>query len=265
MENKSDTTLLQFGIKYGQYLIGVVLLVCAFGLCSGNAVISGELEDLEPPSMREYTTHLKSYVQTGNVWDPEEEAALRARLGVEAGAEGGAAELFPEEREAPLPARAFAKAGAYDDVLPAREFADSYYSRREDEMRRTGFSSCTDCRSHAFSDSRYSDRTRSRYDSRQDRRDYRRDDFRDDRQDGGARHPLEERAPKETGPVHDVYGQDPPAPGTILQPAGLAPTNRWAAIDRNKRRAQNRNPLNYGHGRQWANIEPLELAKDDKE
>ena len=78
-------------------------MVCAFGLCSGNAVISGELEDLEPPSMREYTSHLKSYVQTGNVWDPEEEAALRARLGVGAGAEGGAPELF--EDEAPLPAR----------------------------------------------------------------------------------------------------------------------------------------------------------------
>lgn len=105
MENKSDTTLLEFGIKYGQYLIGVVLLVCAFGLCSGNAVISGELEDLDPPTMREYTTHLKSYVQTGNVWDPEEEEALRARLGVEAGAEGGAAELFQGERKAPLPAR----------------------------------------------------------------------------------------------------------------------------------------------------------------
>lgn len=169
-----------------------MLLVCAFGLCSGNAVISGELEDLEPPRMSEYTTHLKSYVRTGNVWDPEEEAALRARLGVGAGAEGGAAELFHDEVEAPLPAREFTKAAAYDDVLPAREFADSYYSRRDDEMRRTGFSSCTDCRSHVFSDSRYSDRTRSRHRGRDDQREHRRDDFRDDRRDDrrdDPRHP----------------------------------------------------------------------------
>ena len=97
--NKPKQTLLQFGLSYGQYLVGVVLLVCAFGLCSGNAVISNSLEDLQPPKMFEYTNHLKAYVRTGNVWDPEEEEALRSRLGVEAGAEGGAAEQHPEGKD----------------------------------------------------------------------------------------------------------------------------------------------------------------------
>ena len=53
--------------------------------------------------MSEYTGHLKAYVRTGNVWDPEEEEALRSRLGVEAGAEGGAAEKHQEEKEFPIP------------------------------------------------------------------------------------------------------------------------------------------------------------------
>ena len=65
----------------------------------------------------------------------------------------------------------------YAGALPPREFNQSYYSRREDEMRRTGFSSCSgcskcsDCRSHVFSDSRYSDRTRSRYNESRHHRD----------------------------------------------------------------------------------------------
>ena len=33
--------------------------------------------------------HLKSYVETGNVWDPEDEEELRRRLKLEDVAEGG--------------------------------------------------------------------------------------------------------------------------------------------------------------------------------
>ena len=33
--------------------------------------------------------HLKSYIETGNVWDPDEEEELRKRLKLEDVAEGG--------------------------------------------------------------------------------------------------------------------------------------------------------------------------------
>ena len=69
-------------------MIGVTIAICIFGICVGYATIDGELEELTVPGRIEYSNHLKAYVETGNVWDPEDEEELRRKLKLE-DAEGG--------------------------------------------------------------------------------------------------------------------------------------------------------------------------------
>mmetsp|Transcript_35186 Transcript_35186/g.53919 ORF Transcript_35186/g.53919 Transcript_35186/m.53919 type:complete len:91 (+) Transcript_35186:327-599(+) len=70
-------TTSEFLTKYGEYLIGILILICAFGVCASAITINGELEVMEPPNPKTYRNHLKSYVEIGNIWDPEEEEIMK--------------------------------------------------------------------------------------------------------------------------------------------------------------------------------------------
>jgi hypothetical protein len=77
IRNKVGMTTKEFYIKYGQFILGVLILLCCFGIFAGNIVVGSEMSALELPDKKIYEKHLKSYIEVGNAWDPEEEEKLQ--------------------------------------------------------------------------------------------------------------------------------------------------------------------------------------------
>ena len=53
-------------MKYGQFMLGLLILLCCFGICAGYLVIGSEISALKLPDKSVYKNHLKSYIEVGN-------------------------------------------------------------------------------------------------------------------------------------------------------------------------------------------------------
>lgn len=93
-QNVKQMTTREFAIKNAQFLVITFLALCLFGICAGNFAVNSELDELKVPPQAEYNKHLQEYVKVGNVWDPEEEEAVKEQHQALAD-EGG----HPEEEE----------------------------------------------------------------------------------------------------------------------------------------------------------------------
>lgn len=83
IENKPIRDYQELGIRYGQIMVGISLILCVVGICLAQFVIKaeipGKMESQFSSKLDKYPEKLQGYIRVGNVWDPEEEAQIEAR------------------------------------------------------------------------------------------------------------------------------------------------------------------------------------------